>query len=102
MGEVVIPKLGKKFGYVVTRKYREGEQELRQIIAFYVAGGQFFVAQWCRNADGSGDYKHFKNFEISREEYFWNFYYENQDDEVPRPERRSRAPREKGKEKVKS
>ena len=84
MGEIIVPKIGKKFGYVVTRKYKVGIQELRQIVAFYMQGSKFFATQWCRNADGSGDYKNYQTLEVSREEYFANFFYDNDVPSKPR------------------
>jgi hypothetical protein len=85
MQEIIVPRLGKKFGYVVSRKYkRVGLEDLRQIIAFYMDKGSFFVAQWCRNLDGSGDYKKFSELEISREEFFFNFFYEDEGKKKPR------------------
>jgi hypothetical protein len=84
MQEIVIPKLGKKFGYVVTRKYKEGTEDLRQIIAFYMDSSGYHSAQWVRRADGDGDYRHFSSIEISREEFCWNYYYEDEPDKKPR------------------
>jgi hypothetical protein len=73
--EIVVPKIGPKQGYVITKDF-DRKQGLRQVQAFYMDKGYFFMTQWLKKGDQS-DYSQMKTFSIDKVEFENNYHFDD-------------------------
>jgi hypothetical protein len=73
--EVVIPRVGARQGYVITKDY-DKRQGLRQVQAFYMDKGDFFMTQWLKKGDQS-DYSQKKTRQIDKVEFENNYHFDD-------------------------